>query len=98
MSVGAPPERDPDVTLRREGEGIAASVLESLGLNLDKVRHEVNRLLAETASADPSGTHDAPIMAVPTPFTVDEATRALEVSRWHAEIGASPLRRVVGIG
>ena len=27
--------------LVREGEGIAAGVLESLGVNLDKVRHEV---------------------------------------------------------
>jgi len=64
--------------LVREGEGIAAGVLESLRVNLDKVRHEVIRLLAETSSADPSGTH--------------------EVSRWHADIGASPLRRVIGIG
>jgi len=64
--------------LVREGEGIAAGVLESLRVNLDKVRHEVIRLLAETSSADRSGTH--------------------EVSRWHADIGASPLRRVVGIG
>jgi hypothetical protein len=32
--------------LVREGEGIAAGVLESLGVNLDKVRHEVIRVLA----------------------------------------------------
>ena len=31
--------------LVREGEGIAAGVLESLGVNLDKVRHEVIRVL-----------------------------------------------------
>jgi hypothetical protein len=82
----------------REGEGIAAGVLESLRVNLDKVRHEVIRLLAETSSADPSRTHDAPIMAVPASLPVDEATRALEVSRWYVDIGASPLRRVIGIG
>src|SRR5450759_746796 len=64
--------------LVREGEGIAAGVLESLRVNLDKVRHEVIRHLAETVSADPSGTP--------------------EVSRWYSDIGASPLRRVVGIG
>ena len=32
--------------LVREGEGIAAGVLESLGVNLDKVRHEVIRVLS----------------------------------------------------
>ena len=32
--------------LVRDGEGIAAGVLESLGVNLDKVRHEVIRTLA----------------------------------------------------
>jgi hypothetical protein len=34
----------------REGEGIAAGVLESLGVNLDKARHEVIRVLSRTAS------------------------------------------------
>ena len=33
--------------LVREGEGIAAGVLESLGVDLDKVRHEVIRVLAQ---------------------------------------------------
>jgi hypothetical protein len=84
--------------LVREGQGIAAGVLESLGVNLDTGRPEVIRLLADTASADLSGTHDGPIMAVPAPLPVDEATRVLEVSRWYVDIGASPLRRVVGIG
>jgi ClpA/ClpB-like protein len=35
--------------LMREGEGIAAGVLGSLGVSLDKVRHEVIRTLAESA-------------------------------------------------
>ena len=35
--------------LVREGEGIAAGVLESLGVNLDKVRHEVIRVLSPVA-------------------------------------------------
>ena len=34
--------------LVREGEGIAAGVLESLGVNLDKVRHEVIRVLSQS--------------------------------------------------
>ena len=39
--------------LVREGEGIAAGVLESLGVNLDKVRHEVIRVLSQSSSAGP---------------------------------------------
>jgi hypothetical protein len=35
--------------LAREGEGIAAGVLQSLGLDLDRIRHEVIRTLAESA-------------------------------------------------
>ena len=38
----------------REGEGIAAGVLESLGVNLDKVRHEVIRVLSQSSSAGPA--------------------------------------------
>jgi len=41
--------------LVREGEGIAAGVLESLGVNLDKVRHEVIRVLSQSSAAGPSG-------------------------------------------
>jgi ATP-dependent Clp protease ATP-binding subunit ClpC len=40
--------------LVREGEGIAAGVLESLGVNLDKVRHEVIRVLSQSTSASPT--------------------------------------------
>jgi ATP-dependent Clp protease ATP-binding subunit ClpC len=40
--------------LVREGEGIAAGVLESLGVNLDKVRHEVIRVLSQSTSAGPT--------------------------------------------
>jgi len=36
--------------LVREGEGIAAGVLESLGVNLDKVRHEVIRVISQEES------------------------------------------------
>jgi enamine deaminase RidA (YjgF/YER057c/UK114 family) len=41
--------------LVREGEGIAAGVLESLGVDLDKARHEVIRTLALRARAQPGG-------------------------------------------
>jgi ATP-dependent Clp protease ATP-binding subunit ClpC len=40
--------------LVREGEGIAAGVLESLGVNLDKVRHEVIRVLSQSSSTGPA--------------------------------------------
>jgi ATP-dependent Clp protease ATP-binding subunit ClpC len=40
--------------LVREGEGIAAGVLESLGVSLDQVRHEVIRVLSQSSSAAPA--------------------------------------------
>ena len=82
----------------REGQGIAAGVLESLGVNLDTVRHEVIRLLAPSSSSEPGGRNVAPMTVVSAPIPVDEANRALDISRWYVDIGASPLRRVIGIG
>jgi ATP-dependent Clp protease ATP-binding subunit ClpC len=41
--------------LIREGEGIAAGVLESLGVNLEKVRSEVIKVLTQTGSAPHHG-------------------------------------------
>ncbi|MSQ24959.1 MAG: ATP-dependent Clp protease ATP-binding subunit [Dehalococcoidia bacterium] len=38
------------IGLMREGEGVAAGVLESLGVNLEKIRSETNRILSQTAS------------------------------------------------
>src|SRR5450759_4584606 len=71
--------------LVREGEGIAAGVLESLRVNLDKVRHEVIRLLAETSS-EPGGRNVAPMTVVSAPIPVDEANRALDISRWYVDL------------
>ncbi len=42
------------IGLMREGEGVAAGVLESLGVSLDKVRGETNRILSQTASQSSS--------------------------------------------
>ena len=39
----------------REGEGVAAGVLESLGINLDKIRGETSRLLSQS-SQSPQGS------------------------------------------
>jgi ATP-dependent Clp protease ATP-binding subunit ClpC len=40
--------------LVREGEGIAAGVLESLGVTLDKVRHQVIHVLSQSSSVSPA--------------------------------------------
>ncbi len=45
--------------LVREGEGIAAGVLESLGVNLDKVRHEVIRVLSQSSASGPSSSSES---------------------------------------
>ncbi len=44
------------IGLMREGEGVAAGVLESLGVNLDKVRAETSRILTQTVQQTPSGS------------------------------------------
>ena len=54
--------------LVREGEGIAAGVLESLGVSLDKVRAEVTRILAQSM---PQGAAQGGRPATRTP-TVDQ--------------------------
>ena len=43
------------IGLMREGEGVAAGVLESLGINLDKIRGETSRLLSQS-SQSPTGS------------------------------------------
>src|SRR4030065_266604 len=54
--------------LVREGEGIAAGVLESLGVSLDKVRAEVTRILSQSM---PQGAAPGGRSATRTP-TVDQ--------------------------
>jgi ATP-dependent Clp protease ATP-binding subunit ClpC len=44
------------IGLLREGEGVAAGVLESLQVNLDKVRAETSRILTESPSQSQSGS------------------------------------------
>src|SRR6187402_1448716 len=66
--------------LVREGEGIAAGVLESLGVNLDKVRHEVIRVLSQSSSAGPSAQETKRASKTPTVdqlgINLTEAARA----------------------
>ena len=44
------------IGLMREGEGVAAGVLESLGVNLDKVRGETSRILTQTVQQTQGGS------------------------------------------
>ena len=43
------------IGLLREGEGVAAGVMESLGINLEKVRAETHRILSNSGSGGGSG-------------------------------------------
>ena len=52
--------------LVREGEGIAAGVLESLGVNLDKVRHEVIRVLSQSSARARAATETKRSSKTPT--------------------------------
>ncbi len=47
------------IGLMREGEGVAAGVLESLGVTLDKVRAETHRILSNTGSTSSSGARSS---------------------------------------
>ncbi len=58
------------IGLMREGEGVAAGVLESLGVSLDKVRDETNRII-QSQSTGQSGSTPSPSRTSRTP-TLDE--------------------------
>ncbi|MBI3953531.1 MAG: AAA family ATPase, partial [Chloroflexi bacterium] len=45
--------------LLREGEGVAAGVMESLGVNLEKVRSEISRILSQNAPQAHTGARTA---------------------------------------
>ncbi|MBI2171779.1 MAG: ATP-dependent Clp protease ATP-binding subunit [Chloroflexi bacterium] len=57
------------IGLMREGEGVAAGVLESLGVSLEKVRTETNRILSQNVAQ--SGQHPQGRSASRTP-TLDQ--------------------------
>jgi ATP-dependent Clp protease ATP-binding subunit ClpC len=86
--------------LVREGEGIAAGVLESLGVNLDKVRHEVIRVLSQSsASSGPSSSETKRGSKTPT---VDQLginlTEAARLGKLDPVIGREKeIERVVQI-
>ena len=69
--------------LVREGEGIAAGVLESLGVTLDTVRHEIVHLLGEPGKDEPGGP--------PGRVTEDEHDR---LRLGHAEMHTWPMSQL----
>jgi ATP-dependent Clp protease ATP-binding subunit ClpC len=84
--------------LVREGEGIAAGVLESLGVSLDKVRAEVTRILSQSM---PQGAAQGGRSATRTP-TVDQLgidlTAAARANKLDPVIGREKeIERVVQI-
>jgi ATP-dependent Clp protease ATP-binding subunit ClpC len=68
--------------LVREGEGIAAGVLESLGVNLEKVRAETQRILSQSM---PQGTHAGGRSSTKTP-TVDQLGMDLTQAARNAKL------------
>ena len=84
--------------LVREGEGIAAGVLESLGVSLDKVRAEVTRILSQSM---PQGAASGGRSATRTP-TVDQLgidlTQAARANKLDPVIGREKeIERVIQI-
>jgi len=87
--------------LVREGEGIAAGVLESLGVNIERVRAETSRILSQSQPQAAGAAAGGPRQASRTP-TVDqlgiELTAAARSGRLDPVIGRSTeLERVVQI-
>ena len=54
------------IGLMREGEGVAAGVLESLGVNLDKIRAETSRILSQTGQQAQSSSGGKSSTRTPT--------------------------------
>ncbi|MFN8618542.1 MAG: ATP-dependent Clp protease ATP-binding subunit [Dehalococcoidia bacterium] len=88
--------------LVREGEGIAAGVLESLGVNLERVRAETTRILSQSApqsAGTPAGAGARQATRTPTVDQLGiDLTQAARNSQLDPVIGRSnELERVVQI-
>jgi ATP-dependent Clp protease ATP-binding subunit ClpC len=88
--------------LVREGEGIAAGVLESLGVNLERVRAETTRILSQSAPQAAGATAGAGARQATRTPTVDQLgidlTQAARNGQLDPVIGRSnELERVVQI-
>jgi ATP-dependent Clp protease ATP-binding subunit ClpC len=85
------------IGLLREGEGVAAGVLESLGVNLEKVRAETHRILSNTAPSGGQGTRSSTRTPTLDQLGID-LTVAARAGKLDPVIGReSEIQRVVQI-
>ena len=86
------------IGLLREGEGVAAGVLESLGVNLEKVRGETHRILSQT-STQPAGHSGRSQTRTPTLDQLGiDLTKAARETKLDPVIGRSKeIQRVIQI-
>ena len=85
--------------LIREGEGIAARVLNNLGLSLNKARQQVVKLLGNNESATSSGTASHKAAATPTLDSLArDLTQVAKEDRLDPVIGrAKEIQRVIEV-
>jgi ATP-dependent Clp protease ATP-binding subunit ClpC len=85
------------IGLLREGEGVAAGVLESLGVTLEKIRSETNRILSQTMSQGQSSARGGQRTPVLDQLGID-LTAAARAGKLDPVIGRSKeIERVVQI-
>ena len=85
------------IGLLREGEGVAAGVLESLGVTLEKVRNETSRILSQTMSHSQSSQRGSTRTPVLDQLGID-LTAASRVGKLDPIVGRNKeIERVVQI-
>ncbi|MEK7814777.1 MAG: Clp protease N-terminal domain-containing protein, partial [Chloroflexota bacterium] len=85
------------IGLLREGEGVAAGVLESLGVTLDKVRAETHRTLSHSAPGGAQGARSSTRTPTLDQLGVD-LTQAARANKLDPVVGREPeIQRVVQI-
>jgi hypothetical protein len=75
--------------LVREGEGVAAGVLESMGVNLDRVRAEVVRSVTEGPPPPPDVAADGPVSHRASDIEDGPLDRVIAIGRVEAHPGVS---------
>ena len=87
------------IGLMREGEGVAAGVLESLGVNLDKVRGETSRILTQSVQQTQGGTGARATSRTPTLDQLGiDLTAAARVGKLDPTVGReTEIQRVTQI-
>ncbi len=85
------------IGLMREGEGVAAGVLESLGVNLEKVRSETNRILSQNVAQSQGGTRSTSRTPTLDQLGID-LTAAAKADKLDPIVGRSKeIQRVIQI-